>query len=70
MSVTNESQHVVNGRIGWAFEHVDAPIYARNLFDEHYLTYHDRAISGDPNAIPTYIVGDPREVGVSLTVHL
>ena len=68
--VREERQRLVNCRVGWAFAHADASIYARNLFDEHYLTYRDSAISEGPGAIPTYLVGAPREVGMVVSIHL
>lgn len=66
--VVNEHQYIVNGRMGWRFHRVEVSIYGRNVFDEKYLTYHDKAIAVD--AVPTYIVGAPREVGLTISLEI
>ncbi len=66
---TNESRQIVNGRIGWAFPKFEVSLYGRNLFDDEYLTLH----GGDeplPGAKHFYIIGDPREFGMTVSVPL
>jgi len=67
-SVTNESRQIVNARLGWAFAHVEASLFARNLLDDEYLNYHDTGAL--PGSLPTYIPGNPREIGMTVSVAL
>src|SRR5262249_40423598 len=67
-SVTNESRQVVNARIGYAFGHIEASLFARNLLDDRYLDYHDTGVQ--TGATPTYIPGDPREIGMTVSIAL
>ena len=66
--IVNEKRTIVNARLGWAFRKVEVSLYARNLFDEEYLNYHDA--NPDPGGYQTYTPGDPREVGMTVSVVL
>ncbi len=64
--VVNEARRIVNARVGWTFHQLDASVYARNLFDEHYLDFRD----SNPVDRQVYSPGDPREVGMTLSLAL
>jgi len=66
--VTNESRQIVNARLGWTFARFEASLFARNLLDDRYLDYHDAV--GDPVLGQFYIPGDPREIGMTVSVAL
>lgn len=72
LSVDNSSSKlvdpytVVDARVGWEWEQYTLTLFAKNLFDENYLT----AVSRDDGGTlsPSYgMVGDSRLVGVTMT---
>ncbi|MDO9382926.1 MAG: TonB-dependent receptor [Hyphomicrobiaceae bacterium] len=57
---------VVDARVGWEWEKYTLTLFAKNLFDENYLTAVSRVDGGTLS--PSYgMVGDSRLVGVTLT---
>ena len=66
--VTNEGRDIVNARLGWTFGRVQASLFARNLLDDEYLDYH--SATAVPGEVPTYIPGDPREIGMTVSLAL
>ena len=63
---------IVDARVGWEFKNNSSlpfnssklTVFAKNLFDERYLTY----ISNPSGGVRTGGVGDSRQVGVQLAV--
>ncbi|HRN87170.1 TonB-dependent receptor [Hyphomicrobium sp.] len=61
-----DSYTVVDARAGWEWEHYTLTVFAKNLFDEKYLTSVDTRDS--PPLAPAYgFIGDERTVGMTLT---
>lgn len=57
---------VVDARVGWEWEQYTLTLFAKNLFDENYLTAVSRVDGGTLS--PSYgMVGDSRLLGVTLT---
>ncbi len=61
--VVNDARTLVNARVGWTFRTTEVSLYARNLFDEEYLSYRNAPVL-------FYVLGDPREVGMTVSVAL
>lgn len=60
-----DSYTVVDARAGWEWENYTLTVFAKNLFDEKYLTAVERA--DDPPLYPAYgMAGDERQLGVTL----
>ncbi|MFD0985514.1 TonB-dependent receptor [Methyloligella solikamskensis] len=63
-----DSYVVVDARVGWEWERFTLTAFAKNLFDEQYLTQVDR--TNAPPLAPAYaFVGEERIVGVTLNGH-
>ena len=61
-----DSYTVVDARVGWEWENYTLTLFAKNLFDEKYLTAVERIDS--PPLYPAYgMAGDERQVGLTLT---
>lgn len=58
-----DARVIVNGKIGYKTDKLDAYIYSTNLFDEDYV---EETLKG----FPTALVGDGRTVGVRLNMKL
>jgi outer membrane receptor protein involved in Fe transport len=57
---------VVDARAGWEWENYTLTVFAKNLFDEKYLTAVER--TDDPPLYPAYgMAGDERQFGLTLT---
>lgn len=54
-----DSRTIVNSRIGYELEHFSVSLFARNLFDEEYIT----RIQSRTNTVK---VGEPRVIGIQL----
>jgi len=68
-NVVNERRAVVNARLGWAFDRIELSVFARNVFDQKYFDYHN-ANPEEGTGIESFVVGDPREIGVTVSVSL
>jgi hypothetical protein len=66
--VTNEGRQIVNARVGWAFQKFEVSLFGRNLLDDDYLEFHNATRM--PGESQTYIPGDPREIGVTVSAAL
>lgn len=61
-----DSFTVVDARAGWEWENYTLTVFAKNLFDEKYLTAVER--TDDPPLYPAYgMAGDERQFGLTLT---
>ena len=62
-----DSYTIVDARIGWEWEHYTLTLFAKNLFNEQYLTSIN---TFTPPALPNRAtIGDEQLVGVTLTGH-
>lgn len=60
-----DSYTVVDARAGWEWENYTLTVFAKNLFDEKYLTAVERDDS--PPLYPAYgMAGDERQIGLTL----
>lgn len=60
-----DSYTVVDARAGWQWENYTLTLFAKNLFDEEYLTAVER--TDDPPLSPAYgMAGDERQIGLTL----
>lgn len=56
---------VVDASVGWEWENYTLTLFAKNLFDEKYLTSVDTR--DNPPLAPTYgFIGDERQIGLTL----
>ena len=58
-----DAYQLVNARLGYEWEHFDIYLWAKNVFDEEYVTYMADMGGGDWYGFPS----DPRTFGVMLT---
>lgn len=57
---------VVDGRVGWQWDHYTLTLWGKNLFNEKYITAVDRL--DDPPLAPSYAyIGDERTIGLTLS---
>jgi outer membrane receptor protein involved in Fe transport len=54
----------VDARVGWEWEHYTLTVFAKNVFDEKYVTYIQPTSTGVPDRAA---VGDEQLVGVTVT---
>lgn len=61
------TRNIFNLRAGLVMDQWEATLWARNILDDVYTTYHDdRSATG---VLQTTAYGDPRTYGISLTFH-
>ena len=61
-----DSFTIVDARAGWEWENYTVTLFAKNLFDEKYLTAVER--NDSPPLYPAYgMAGDERQIGLTLT---
>ena len=62
-----DMRNIFNLSAGLVMDHWEATLWAKNILDDTYTTYHDdRSAIGVPQ---TTAYGDPRTFGISLTLH-
>ena len=60
--IVNDKRTLVNARVGWRLDGLEVSVWGRNITNERYFDERDFAQ-------PFAYVGDPRELGLSVTMR-